>query len=87
MKDMGYKFAFKGGLSFSLETLEFQIKTTINRRCQTQVEGISVNYNMGLITITNVTTKLLMYGHLPCQLTELAMKTLEKTNKVSTQCT
>jgi hypothetical protein len=52
-----------------------------------QVEGISVNYNMGLITITNVTTKLLMYGHLPNQLTELAMKTLEKTNKVSTQCT
>jgi archaellum component FlaC len=27
-----------------------------------QVEGISANYNMGLITQTNVTTKLLMYG-------------------------
>jgi CO dehydrogenase/acetyl-CoA synthase beta subunit len=29
----------------SQETLEFQIKTTINRRCQN-----IVNYNMGLIT-------------------------------------
>jgi hypothetical protein len=53
---------------------------------RTQVEGISVNYNMGLITITNVTTKLLMLD-INAQLTELAMKTLEKTNKVSTQCT
>jgi DNA-directed RNA polymerase subunit beta' len=26
MKDMGYKFAFKGGLSFSLRTLEFRSK-------------------------------------------------------------
>jgi hypothetical protein len=65
MKDMGYKFAFKGGLSFSLGDIRIQIKTTI-ADARTQVEGISVNYNMGLITITNVTTKLLMFDICQC---------------------
>jgi DNA-directed RNA polymerase subunit beta' len=40
MKDMGYKFAFKGGLSFSLEILEFQIKTKLIADAREQVEGI-----------------------------------------------
>jgi DNA-directed RNA polymerase subunit beta' len=34
MKDMGYKFAFKGGLSFSLGDIKNSDQTTINRRCQ-----------------------------------------------------
>jgi DNA-directed RNA polymerase subunit beta' len=49
MKDMGYKFAFKGGLSFSLEILEFQIKTKLIADAREQVE-VFANYNMGLIT-------------------------------------
>jgi DNA-directed RNA polymerase subunit beta' len=63
MKDMGYKFAFKGGLSFSRR--HSRSKPQLIADARTQVEGISVNYNMGLITITNVTNKLLMFGHLP----------------------
>jgi DNA-directed RNA polymerase subunit beta' len=38
MKDMGYKFAFKGGLSFSLGILEFRSKPLI-ADARTQVEG------------------------------------------------
>jgi DNA-directed RNA polymerase subunit beta' len=61
MKDMGYKFAFKGGLSFSLETLRSKPQLIADAR--TQVEGISVNYNMGLIT-NNERYKIVMFGHL-----------------------
>jgi hypothetical protein len=64
MKDMGYKFAFKGGLSFSLGTLEFQIKTTLIADARTQVEVFQIIIWV-LLPITNVTTKLLMFGHLP----------------------
>jgi DNA-directed RNA polymerase subunit beta' len=63
MKDMGYKFAFRGGLSFSLGDIRIpDQKPQLIADAREQVEGISANYNMGLVPITNVTTKLLMYG-------------------------
>jgi DNA-directed RNA polymerase subunit beta' len=49
MKDMGYKFAFKGGLSFSLGDIKSRSKPQLIADAREQVEGIS-NYNMGLIT-------------------------------------
>jgi DNA-directed RNA polymerase subunit beta' len=54
-----------------------QIKTKINCRCREQVEGISVNYNMGLIT-NNERYNQVIDGLANAQLTELAMKTLER---------
>jgi DNA-directed RNA polymerase subunit beta' len=56
--------------------LEFQIKTKINAR--EQVEGISANYNMGLITITNVTTKLLMYGLCKCSIDRVSNENIRE---------
>jgi DNA-directed RNA polymerase subunit beta' len=56
--------------------LEFQIKTKINDR--EQVEGISANYNMGLITITNVTTKLLMYGLCKCSIDRISNENIRE---------
>ncbi len=51
MKDMGFKWAFKGGLSFNLGDL---ITPTIKERtlieAQEEVEEVWDNYNMGLIT-------------------------------------
>jgi DNA-directed RNA polymerase subunit beta' len=48
-----------------------------------QVEGISVNYNMGLITNNERYNQVIdVWTSANAQLTELAMKTLEKTNKV-----
>jgi hypothetical protein len=41
---------------------------------ETQVEGISANYNMGLVPITNVTKQLLMFDITQYPVAELAMK-------------
>jgi DNA-directed RNA polymerase subunit beta' len=43
-----------------------------------QVEGISANYNMGLITITNVTTKLLMYGLGKCSIDRISNENIRE---------
>ena len=44
-----------------------------------QVDGIMDNYNMGLLLITNVITKLLIFGqHTNAELTELSMKRIRE---------
>ena len=51
MKDLGYSNAFRGGLSFSLGDIQVpEIKTSLIEDANTEVEGILMNYNMGLIT-------------------------------------
>ncbi len=51
MKDLGYSNAFRGGLSFSLGDIQVpEIKTSLITDANTEVEGILMNYNMGLIT-------------------------------------
>ena len=51
MKDLGYSNAFRGGLSFSLGDIQVpEIKTSLIDDANTEVEGILMNYNMGLIT-------------------------------------
>jgi DNA-directed RNA polymerase subunit beta' len=85
MKDMGYKFAFKGGLSFSRR--HSRSKPQLIADARTQVEGISVNYNMSYYHNERYKQVIDVWTSANAQLTELAMKTLEKTNKVSTQCT
>jgi DNA-directed RNA polymerase subunit beta' len=49
MKDMGTNLPLKVDCH-SLGILEFQIKTKLIADAREQVEGISANYNMGLIT-------------------------------------
>ena len=51
IKSMGYKFAFQGGLSFSLGDIIIpQEKQAMIADANEQVQGIIGNYNMGLIT-------------------------------------
>ena len=51
IKDLGYKFAFQGGLSFSLGDIIIpKEKDEMIDQANQQVAGITSNYNMGLIT-------------------------------------
>jgi DNA-directed RNA polymerase subunit beta' len=66
--------------------LEFQIKTKL-ADAREQVEGISANYNMGLITNNERYNQVIdVWTSANAQLTELAMKNIRETNKVSTRC-
>lgn len=51
MKDMGFRWAFKGGLSFNLgDLITPTIKEATLTEAQNEVEEVWDNYNMGLIT-------------------------------------
>ncbi|MDZ4708399.1 MAG: DNA-directed RNA polymerase subunit beta' [Saprospiraceae bacterium] len=51
IKDMGFFWAFKGGLSFNLgDLLTPSIKDVTLKQAQSEVDEIWENYNMGLIT-------------------------------------
>jgi DNA-directed RNA polymerase subunit beta' len=80
MKDMGYKFAFKGGLSFSLGDIRIpEQKTQLIADARVQVEGISTNYNMGLITNNERYNQVIdIWTSANAQLTELAMKNIRE---------
>jgi len=80
MKDMGYKFAFKGGLSFSLGDIRIpEQKTKLIADAREQVEGISLNYNMGLITNNERYNQVIdIWTSANAQLTELAMKNIRE---------
>jgi DNA-directed RNA polymerase subunit beta' len=51
IKDLGYNFAFKGGLSFNLDDVMVPLeKQTLVDEGYVQVDEVMANYNMGLIT-------------------------------------
>ena len=51
IKELGFGWSFKGGLSFNLgDLIEPTVKTTTLESAQTEVDGIWDSYNMGLIT-------------------------------------
>jgi len=51
IKRMGFHYSFKGGLSFNLKDVIIpDVKDTILDRAQTEVDEVTMNYNMGLIT-------------------------------------
>ena len=80
IKDMGYGFAFKGGLSFSLGDIiippkKEQMIVDANK----QVEGIMANYNMGLITNNERYNQVIdVWTSANATLTELAMKNISE---------
>ncbi|WKL43143.1 MULTISPECIES: DNA-directed RNA polymerase subunit beta' [unclassified Flavobacterium] len=80
MKDMGYKFAFKGGLSFSLGDIRIpDQKPKLIADAREQVGGISANYNMGLITNNERYNQVIdVWTSANAQLTELAMKNIRE---------
>mgnify|MGYP000736301378 FL=1 len=73
---MGYRFAFKGGLSFSLGDIIIpQEKADMIAEANGLVDGIMMNYNMGLITNNERYNQVIdVWTSTNAQLTELAMK-------------
>ena len=58
IKTQGYKFAFQGGLSFSLGDIIIPAeKQSMIDKANKQVDGIMGNYNMGLLPTTSVITR------------------------------
>ncbi|MFH6604816.1 DNA-directed RNA polymerase subunit beta' [Maribacter algicola] len=80
IKTMGYEFAFKGGLSFSLGDIIIpQEKHEMIADANGQVDGIMANYNMGLITNNERYNQVIdVWTSTNAMLTELAMKRIRE---------
>ena len=80
IKTMGYDFAFKGGLSFSLGDIIIPPeKQSMIDEANVQVDGIMANYNMGLITNNERYNQVIdVWTSTNAMLTELAMKRIRE---------
>lgn len=80
MKDMGYKFAFRGGLSFSLGDIIIPPeKHKMIADANEQVDVIIANYNMGMLTNKERYNQVIdIWGSTNNRLTELSMKRLRE---------
>ncbi|WP_372767110.1 DNA-directed RNA polymerase subunit beta' [Lutibacter sp.] len=80
MKDMGYKFAFRGGLSFSLGDIIIPPeKVQMIANANEQVDAIRANYNMGMLTNKERYNQVIdIWGSTNNRLTELSMKRLRE---------
>lgn len=80
IKTMGYQFAFKGGLSFSLGDIIIPAeKHEMIADANEQVDGIMMNYNMGLITNNERYNQVIdVWTSTNAMLTELAMKRIRE---------
>ena len=80
IKNMGYKFAFQGGLSFSLGDIIIpEEKSTMIAEANNEVDGIVMNYNMGMLTQKERYNQVIdIWGRTNNQLTELSMKRLRE---------
>ena len=83
IKTMGYQFAFKGGLSFSLGDIIIpKEKIDMIGEANGQVDGIMANYNMGLITNNERYNQVIdVWTSTNAMLTELAMKRIREDNQ------
>jgi DNA-directed RNA polymerase subunit beta' len=80
MKDMGFRFAFKGGLSFSLGDIIIpKEKESMINDAREQVDGIRANYNMGMLTNKERYNQVIdIWSSTNNRLTELSMKRLRE---------
>ncbi|WP_405383427.1 DNA-directed RNA polymerase subunit beta' [Maribacter sp. LLG6340-A2] len=80
IKNLGYDFAFRGGLSFSLGDIIIpKEKHEMIADANGQVDGIMANYNMGLITNNERYNQVIdVWTSTNAQLTELAMKRIRE---------
>ncbi|MAN26517.1 MULTISPECIES: DNA-directed RNA polymerase subunit beta' [Mesonia] len=83
IKSLGYGFAFRGGLSFSLGDIIIpEEKHEMIDEANQQVEGIMGNYNMGLITNNERYNQVIdIWTATNANLTELAMKRIREDNQ------
>ena len=80
IKDLGYKFAFEGGLSFSLGDIIIpKEKQGMIDNANAQVDAIIANYNMGLITNNERYNQVIdIWTATNAELTELSMKRIRE---------
>ena len=80
IKNMGYKFAFEGGLSFSLGDIIIPAeKQSMIEEANKEVDGIIMNYNMGMLTQKERYNQVIdVWGSTNNRLTELSMKRLRE---------
>ncbi len=80
MKDLGFKKAFEGGLSFSLgDILIPENKSDLINSAIKQVEEIKANYNMGLITNNERYNQVIdVWTNTNATLTEMVMKRMRE---------
>jgi DNA-directed RNA polymerase subunit beta' len=80
IKNMGYKFAFQGGLSFSLGDIIIpEEKQSMIDTANKEVEAIVGNYNMGMLTQKERYNQVIdVWGSTNNRLTELSMKNLRE---------
>ncbi|MFL2639222.1 MAG: DNA-directed RNA polymerase subunit beta' [Flavobacteriaceae bacterium] len=83
IKDMGFNFAFKGGLSFSLGDIIIPPeKHEMISKANGEVDSIIGNYNMGLITNNERYNQVIdVWTSANATLTELAMKRISEDNQ------
>ena len=80
IKNMGYKFAFQGGLSFSLGDIIIpKEKAGMIAEANSEVDVIISNYNMGMLTQKERYNQVIdIWGRTNNDLTELSMKRLRE---------
>ncbi|NHB67567.1 DNA-directed RNA polymerase subunit beta' [Perlabentimonas gracilis] len=83
IKDMGYSFAFKGGLSFNLSDVTVpEEKVTFVNEGYAQVDEVMANYNMGLITNNERYNAIIdIWTHTNAKLTLTLLKQLAEDNQ------
>ncbi|MFP4556094.1 MAG: DNA-directed RNA polymerase subunit beta' [Bacteroidales bacterium] len=83
IKDIGYTFAFKGGLSFNLDDVMIpKEKEIFVNEGYDQVDEVLANYNMGLITNNERYNAIIdIWTHTNAKLTLTLLKKLSEDNK------
>ena len=78
LKDLGFREAFEGGLSFALdEVIIPEAKETLITDAESKIDEVSLNYNMGLITENERYNQVIdIWTHTNSRLTETLMKQL-----------
>ena len=78
IKDLGYRMAFEGGLSFNLaDVIVPAEKSDLLQEGYNQVEEVMANYNMGLITNNERYNQIIdIWTHVNAKLTNTLMKQL-----------
>ncbi len=83
IKDMGYKMAFKGGLSFNLDDVIIPSeKVDLVKDGYAQADEVANNYNMGFITNNERYNQVIdIWTHTNAKLTQILMKQLSTDNQ------
>ncbi len=80
IKDLGFKMAFKGGLSFNLGDVNVpEIKVDLISQANTEVDEVMNNYNNGFITNNERYNQIIdIWTHSNSKLTKVLMDTMSK---------